>query len=128
MDELLQAAIVRTTAVVLVVTSQFRVEHLLLVCQWRMHMPSTPCGDGEQPAPQALLHRAHMHREFASPARGTPVRKVRIPTKLNSNSDDVDRVLKRGAWWSDSNVAVQHRVCVKRFSKHASLVVPVVGG
>jgi hypothetical protein len=54
--------------------------------------------------------------------------KVRIPTKLNSNSDDVDRVLKRGAWWSDSNVAVQHGVGVNRFSKHALLAVAVSGG
>jgi hypothetical protein len=68
-DELLQTAVVRRTAVVLVVASQFRVEHLLLVFQWRVQMFSTPRGDSDQPSPQTFLHRAHMHREFASPAR-----------------------------------------------------------
>src|ERR1700674_2819519 len=76
MDELLQTAIVRRTAVVLVVAPQFRVEHLLLGFQWRVQMLSTPRGDSDQPAPQAFLHRAHVHREFASPASGTPVRKA----------------------------------------------------
>src|SRR5437773_1177199 len=75
-DELLQTAIVRRTTVVLIVAPQFRVEHLLLGFQWRVQMFSTPCGDGEQPAPQALLHRAHMHCEFASPASSSPVREA----------------------------------------------------
>jgi hypothetical protein len=35
---------------------------------------------------------------------------LRIPAKLNSNSDDVDRVGKRGAWWSEFIVGVQDRV------------------
>jgi hypothetical protein len=41
-----------------------------------VQMLSTPRGDSDERAPQAFLHRAHMHREFASPARGTPVRKA----------------------------------------------------
>jgi hypothetical protein len=35
---------------------------------------------------------------------------LRIPAKLNSDSDDVDRVGKRGAWWSEFIVSVQDRV------------------
>ena len=46
-DELLQTAIVRRTTVVLVVAPQFRVEHRLLVFQWRVEMLSTSRGNGD---------------------------------------------------------------------------------
>src|ERR1700694_174265 len=39
-------------------------------------MLSTPRGDGDEPAPQAFLHRAHLHREFACPASSSPVREA----------------------------------------------------
>jgi hypothetical protein len=48
----------------------------LLLIQRRMQMLPTPCGNGNQPSPQALLHRAHLHRESPSPASTTPVRKA----------------------------------------------------
>jgi hypothetical protein len=44
-DELLQTAIVRRATIVLVVAPQFRIEHLLLVFQWRVEMLSTPRGN-----------------------------------------------------------------------------------
>src|SRR6266702_4156192 len=73
--ELPQTTMVGRATVVLVVASQFRVEHPLLVFQRVVAMPLAPVGDRFEPSPQALLHRAHVHRELTMPASGTPVRK-----------------------------------------------------
>ena len=55
----------RRTAVVLVVAPQFRVEHLLLVFQWRVQMFSTPCGDSEEPAPRDLAAEGQIQAVLA---------------------------------------------------------------
>jgi hypothetical protein len=54
MTELFQAAKVRSTAVILVVATQFRIEHLLLVFQRRMKVFPAPHGDSKESSPQAL--------------------------------------------------------------------------
>src|SRR5262245_30653325 len=65
--ELPQTAVVRGTAIVLVVAAEFRVEGGLLPVHGVMAMCSAPFGDPFQGPPQALLHRLDVDRELASP-------------------------------------------------------------
>jgi len=37
------------------------------------------------------------------------VHMMRIPAKLNGQSDDVERGPRRGAWWLDFSLSVQHQ-------------------
>ncbi len=76
LTKLRQTTEVRRTAIILVVATQLRIEHLLLMFQRIMKMFPTPFGDGDKPSPQALLHRAQMQRESPCPASATPVRET----------------------------------------------------
>jgi hypothetical protein len=69
--ELPQTAIVGGTAIVLVVTSEFRVEHDLLLVHGVVSMYAAPFSDPFEGPPQALFHRLDMNRELPSPATHT---------------------------------------------------------
>src|SRR6266511_2194718 len=73
--ELPQTAVVRRAAVVLVVAPKLRVEHVLLCAHGLVPMRAAPYGNGLGGPLQALLHRLHVHREFASAAARALMRK-----------------------------------------------------
>ena len=75
--ELPQAAVVRRSAVVLVVAAKFRIEDGLLLAQVVVPMSLAPFGDAVKRASQALSHRSEANRELPSPAARTYVRKAK---------------------------------------------------
>ena len=74
--ELPQTAVVRWAAVVLVVTSKFRIEDGLLLVHGVVPMIAAPFADGLERPSEALLHRLDMDRELPSPAQRTLVRQA----------------------------------------------------
>jgi hypothetical protein len=73
-----------------------------------------------QPRPQASQRALTLRLFVGNPTaasqipahrvlRATHLASVRIPAKLNGQSDDVERGPRRGAWWLDFSLSVQHQ-------------------
>jgi hypothetical protein len=74
--ELPQTAVVRGSAVVLVVASQLRVEGPGLLRHVTVSMLPTPFGNSREAAPQALLHRPDVERELPAQTSAAQVREA----------------------------------------------------